>query len=382
MAIRFNSEIINQKPYQITQLQETLKRLEESGESIINASIGDPKDDTPSIIRQAGIDAIESTTFSQYPSYIGKESLRNSIKMWAKNTYNLDVDNATQIIACNGSKEAVFSFPLLFDWVKNNCILSSSLAYPVYKMSANYLNIPFIELPINEFTGFLPDLDVIPEETLTKTQLFWFNSPHNPTTAIASYDYMAKLVALAEKYNFIICSDECYNDLYTHIPPTSILEFNSEHWVCFRSLSKRSHMTGYRSGAILSKNKTLMAYLKKLRSPMGIGTPSFIQDAATVAWSDENHSNLHRDLYNTKRSLIKNALNNNGFQTFGGDAGFYIWTKHPDFNTSEALSEWFLNKGILVTPGTIFGKDGNPYIRLVFCLKDDELKDMINRIQH
>ena len=381
MGIQFNSQIINQKPYQITQLQETLKSLQAAGKSIINASIGDPKDDTPEMIRQANINAIESRPFSQYPSYIGHDALRCSIKTWAKNTHKLELDESSQIIACNGSKEAIFSFPLLFDWSNSNCILSSSLAYPVYKMSANYLNIPFIELPINESTHFLPDLDAIPKETLNKTQLFWFNSPHNPTTAIASYDYMAKLVGLAEQYNFIICSDECYNDLYTGTIPTSILDFDSEHWVCFRSLSKRSHMTGYRSGAILSKNKALMANLKKLRSPMGVGTPSFIQDAATVAWSDDTHAHLHRDLYNSKRSLIKNALNDAGFQIFGGDAGFYIWTKHPDFKTSEALSEWFLNKGILVTPGTVFGNDGNPYIRLVFCLKDETLHQMINLIQ-
>ena len=143
------------------------------------------------------------------------------------------------------------------------------------------------------------------QAVLENSQLFWINSPHNPTTAIASLDYLKRLVKLAEQYDFIVCSDECYNDLYSNQVPASILDVDSENWVCFRSLSKRSHMTGYRSGAIMSNNKTLMAHLKKMRSPMGVGSPSFVQSAATWAWGDESHVANHRDHYNQKRLKLK-----------------------------------------------------------------------------
>ncbi|MGA0242704.1 MAG: aminotransferase class I/II-fold pyridoxal phosphate-dependent enzyme, partial [Candidatus Marinamargulisbacteria bacterium] len=151
-------------------------------------------------------------------------------------------------------------------------------------------------------------------------------------------------------------------------------------WVCFRSLSKRSHMTGYRSGAIISKNTTFMTHLKKMRSPMGVGTPSFIQDAATWAWTDDHHVIGHRTHYNQKRHRVRAALTTAGFTVFGSTAGFYFWVKHSDHATSDALAEWFLHRDILVTPGTVFGADGNPYIRLVFCLRDDVLDALIQRL--
>ena len=239
--------------------------------------------------------------------------------------------------------------------------------------------IPTVSLPLTESSGFLLDLDAIDPTVLEKAQLFWINSPHNPTTAIASADYLKKLVKLAEEYDFMVCSDECYNDLYATAQPASILEIDSDHWVCFRSLSKRSHMTGYRSGAIISKNETLMAHQKTSLS-RGL-TPSFVQAAATWAWGDESHVLKHRDLYNQKRSRIKDALTLAGLDVFGGDAGFYMWVKSTNHATSESLSDWFLERGILVTPGTVFGPDGDPYIRLVFCLTDDVLTKCCQKIR-
>ena len=203
----------------------------------------------------------------------------------------------------------------------------------------------------------------------------------NPTTTVASQSYLESLVELAEKHQFIVCADECYNDLYSTDKPASVLSIDSKHWVCFRSLSKRSHMTGYRSGAILSKNEQLIQHLKKLRSPMGVGTPTFIQSAAQWAWSDAAHVEQHRLLYNNKRRRVKQALVAAELSVYGGDAGFYMWVKSANHDTSESLSDWFLDRGILVTPGTVFGSDGNPYVRLVFCLSDTTIAAMCDAIQ-
>ncbi|MEK9726480.1 MAG: aminotransferase class I/II-fold pyridoxal phosphate-dependent enzyme [Candidatus Margulisiibacteriota bacterium] len=381
MPIEYNPSILNKKTYQMATLQDKADSLRNRGVDIINATIGDPKDDTPNGIQTALIKSIESHTFSQYPAYIGKLELRQAIQAWATKKYGILLNENTQICACNGTKEAIFSLPLIFDWANEKQILFPSLSYPIYKLSAEYFNIPFTEINVNETNNFVPSLMDVSTTILEKTQLVWLNSPHNPTSAVFSKTILAEYVRLAEKYNFIICSDECYNDLYETNAPASILEFDSEHWICFRSLSKRSHMTGYRSGAILSKNKGLMTQLKKARAPMGIGTPSFIQDAATWSWQDEDHVKLHREHYNQKRRRLKNVLNSVGFNVFGGEAGFYMWVKSNQHQTSESLAEWFLDRNILVTPGTIFGNDGNPYVRIVFCLKDSVLTQMINRIQ-
>ena len=376
----FNLSVTEQPAYKITALQDQAQALRDQGVDIINATIGDPKDDTPAEVQQALVHALTSKSYSQYPSYIGSEELRISIANWASATHGIQLDPSHQIMACNGTKEAIYSFPMLFDWTKGQTILIPSLSYPVYQMSANAMQIPTVSLPLTESSGFLPNLDAIDPSILKNAQLFWINSPHNPTTAIASKFYLEQLVGLAEKYDFMVCSDECYNDLYASNQPASILEIDSEHWVCFRSLSKRSHMTGYRSGAILSKNNALMGHLKKMRSPMGVGSPSFIQAAATWAWGDELHVLNHRDLYNEKRKRVKDALTTAGLHVFGGNAGFYMWVKSPNHQSSDALSQWFLDRGILVTPGTVFGADGDPYIRMVFCLTDDVLDDCCEKI--
>lgn len=378
----FNAAVTEQPAYKITALQDKVQALRDQGLDIINATIGDPKDDTPAEVQQTLVHALTSKSHSQYPPYIGSEELRMSIAHWANATHDIQLDISHQILACNGTKEAIYSFPMLFDWSKGQTILIPSLSYPVYQMSANAMQIPTRPLPLTESSGFLPNLDAIDPSILKDAQLFWINSPHNPTTAIASKSYLKQLVGLAEKYDFLVCSDECYNDLYASNQPASILEIDSEHWVCFRSLSKRSHMTGYRSGVILSKNNALMGHLKKMRSPMGLGTPSFIQTAATWAWGDESHVVKHRNLYNEKRSRVKDALTSASLHVFGGDAGFYMWVKSSSHSTSESLSQWFLDRGILVTPGTVFGPDGDPYIRMVFCLTDDVLDDCCQKITH
>ena len=113
---------------------------------------------------------------------------------------------------------------------------------------------------------------------------------------------------------------------------------------------------------------------------MGVGTPSFIQEAAISAWNDDAHVDEHRIHYQKKRTKIKTALTSAGFEIFGGNAGFYMWVKSPNHSTSHELSEWFLNQGVLVTPGTVFGDDGNPYIRLVYCLQDKTIDQLCKKI--
>ena len=370
----YNAAVQEEAAYGIGALQEKVEALRNKGVEIINCTIGDPKDPPHPSVSDTLMQSLSSQECSQYPPYIGTKSLREALAQWATQHAGNSLCPNTQVLACNGTKEAVFSFPLLMDWSHGHHILIPSLSYPVYQMSAAYHGIPYTYLPLTESNGFLPNLQAIPAETLKKTRLFWINSPHNPTTAVASKQYLQDLVILAETYDFIVCSDECYNDLYTHTPPASIMEIDSSHWVCFRSISKCSHMTGYRSGGIFSQNTELMALLKKMRSPMGVGTPSFIQDAATWAWSNETHVEAHREHYNHKRNRLRAAVTQAGIQVFGGDTGFYMWCKSPKYHTSQALAEWFLSKGIMVTPGTVFGPDGDPYIRMVYCVTDDVLE--------
>ena len=142
----YKSEITNQPAYKITALQDKVQALHDQGVDIINATIGDPKDDTPSMVPKKITEALSSQSYSQYPMHIGSPELRHTISNWAKQNYHCELNKDTQIMACNGTKEAIYSFPMLFDWSGAQSILIPSLSYPVYQMSANYMSIPTISL--------------------------------------------------------------------------------------------------------------------------------------------------------------------------------------------------------------------------------------------
>ncbi|MCB0346712.1 MAG: pyridoxal phosphate-dependent aminotransferase [Bdellovibrionales bacterium] len=380
---RFNPYLLEEKEYPIAVLVERFNQMRAEGRDVVNLTIGDPQDDAFPLVIKKLKEVIAPARRFGYPRGIGSKSYLESVKTWAKHSYDIDIEPDTEVISCNGTKEAIFSVPLAFDWSGGKEIFIPSLSYPVYEASARTLNIPIKMLPLSEAGNFLPDLDSISPEEWRRCGLFWLNSPHNPTTAVAGKEYFAKLLELAEKYDFMLCSDECYNELYYgSAKPVSAMDFHeSRRWIVFRSLSKRSHMTGFRCGAIISKNKEVIKMLSRMRQAMGVGTPSFIQEAAREAWLDENHCVAMRESYLKKRDIILAALKKQGFHVFGAEAGFYLWVSHPSLDTSDAISDWFIAAGMLITPGTAFGSDGEGFARIVYCLTDNACYDVAARIE-
>ncbi len=366
--MEFNSLLIEHKEYPLSLLQKEVSRLRNEGRDLIDLSIGDPKDETPIQLKKNLIREVENMTHSQYPVSGGDQEYLEAISSWAKRTYNATLDIKKHILSCNGSKEAIYKIPMLLNWSTGKRIFIPSLSYPVYEESARMFGVPITTLPLKIESHFLPDLDSITESEWKTCGLFWINSPHNPTTAIASKAYFEKLLGLAKTYDFLVCSDECYNDISFDTKPASCLEFdNSEQWIVFRSLSKRSQMTGLRVGAMISKNEHLITLLKKMRSAMGVGTPTFIQKAAITAWNDDESLKKNSETYKKKRDIIASILKEKGFEIFGAEAGFYLWISHPKLPTANALYDYFLEHDIVVVPGTAFGRDGENYARMVYC---------------
>jgi aspartate/methionine/tyrosine aminotransferase len=378
--MQFNPYLITGQTYFIAALNERLAALRAEGRDIISLIMGDPIEPTWPPVREAVITALQATAVSQYPKNRGESFYLEAVSAWAERTLGQHFDPATEILSCNGTKEAIFHLPLLFDWSSGREMWIPSLSYPVYEAAARTLNVPLRTLPLSEVNGFLPDLDSLSPADWRQCQVFWINSPHNPTTAIASRSWYEKLLALAERYNFLVCSDECYNELYyTEAPPASCLEIDSPNSLVFRSLSKRSHMTGYRMGALLSRNRELIRLLGKLREPIGVGTPSFIQHGGATAWQDDAHPRVFAEGYRRKRDLISAALRAAGCRVFGAEAGFYLWFSHPDCLSSEQLVEAFIEAGLLITPGTAFGVDGEGYARMTYCVTQEVAEEVARR---
>ncbi|MFT5171603.1 MAG: aspartate/methionine/tyrosine aminotransferase [Candidatus Marinamargulisbacteria bacterium] len=379
--MQYHDYLLEAKEYPLVAIQKKVADLRQSGAEIINLTIGDPKDPTYSGANQAAQQFLEDHPSSQYPSPYGSDAYRTAVSDWARRHYSIELDPMKHILSCNGTKEAIYSIPEAFDWSRGQRIFIPSPSYPVYEASARIRKIETMSLVMTESTGFLPDLEAVSAAQWQTCQLFWINSPQNPTTAIAPKSYFSRLLALAKKYDFLVCSDECYNEIYFGDRPTSCLDFpDSTHWLVFKSLSKRSHMTGYRMGALLTKNESLIKILRKQRSPAGIGSPGFIQASGTRAWQDESHVQAFRDAYLVKRNLLKTALEKKGFQIFGADAGFYFWFRHSALPTSESITDYFLAGGIMITPGEVFGKSGEGYARMVFCESMKLCEKVANKI--
>ncbi len=379
--MQFNAYLLHAKPYFIAALNARLQDLEAQGKSVISLIMGDPLDPSYPPAREAVIESLQEQPVSQYPKPTGTPAYREAVAQWVKRVYGKTYHPDSQIISCKGSKEAIFHLPMLFDWSNGKEMWIPSLSYPVYEAAARTQKVPIRILPLSEEHGFMPDLESFTAEDWKKCQVFWINSPHNPTTAIASKAYLEKLLDLAKTYDFLVCSDECYNELYyTDAPPTSCLELDSQHCLVLRSLSKRSHITGYRMGALLSQNTQLIRLLGKLRTPIGVGIPRFLEPGGIAAWNDDEHPRAFATMYKKRRDLLTRSLEDKGFEVFGANAGFYLWFSHPQLKTSDDIMEAFIEAGLLITPGTAFGEDGEGYARMIYCVTDEICQQVAERI--
>jgi acetylornithine aminotransferase len=221
---------------------------------------------------------------------------------------------------------------------------------------------------------FLPDLDALDDDLLARTAILWLNYPNNPTAAVAPLDLYERAAELAGEHDFIVASDEAYSELWFAEPPPSALQVaDTSNVVAFNTLSKRSSMTGYRSGFVAGADWVMDA-LRAYRPTVGTAPQEFVQRASIAAWGDERHVEEARDVYRRKRELLLGAFDELGWRVAGKDATMYLWVEAPAGESSEAFAERLLGHGIVVAPGAYLGPSGEGYVRfaLVPTLEDCE----------
>jgi len=228
---------------------------------------------------------------------------------------------------------------------------------------AEFAGARVVELPLLERHGFLPDLDAVPAETWRRAALVWVNYPNNPTGATAPLALYERLAALARAHGFVLASDEAYTELWFEEPVPSALQLPD--WssvVVFNTLSKRSSMTGYRSGFVAG-DPELIAALRQFRPNVGTAPQEFVQRASVVAWGDEEHVETARAAYGRKRALFLDLFARIGLRDAGGPSTMYLWVAVPDGETSEGFAQRLLEHGVLVAPGSFLGASGEGYVR-------------------
>ena len=331
-----------------------------SGRPVYDFGIGDPREPTPEFIREALRRAVPEV--SQYPSIAGTSALRKAAAGYLARRFGVSVDPDRELLPCAGAKEALFHLPLCAAHPDRPLSWYPDPAYPVYQRAILFAGGTPRTYPLRAERDFLPDLDAISAADWRRTSIWFDCYPHNPTGAGAPRSHHEKLAALAKEHGFLVVCDEPYVDLYVSEKPHSALEVARENLIVVHSLSKRSGMTGYRSGFIAG-DAEIMRWLRDARANFGVASQSFIPEAAIAAWNDDAHVEERRKVFADKRGVLLAHLRKIGLSV-GGEGAFYLWVRVPGGETSESYAARLAERNILVMPGTQFGAEGKGFIRL------------------
>src|SRR3954467_15263363 len=312
--------LVDLAQYPFTRLDEWKADARRRGIELIDFGMGDPREVTPPFIREALVDGL--TEVSSYPRATGLPELRDAIAGWIGRRFDVEVDPAAEVVPTLGSKEAIFSFAQVAVG-ERRLVAIPEPAYPVYERGALFAGADVVAVPLAEENEWLPDLDAF--TAWDELALFWTCYPNNPTGAVAPLSFYEDLAERAREHGFLLCSDEAYSELWFDEPPTSALQVaDRTNVVVFNTLSKRSSMTGYRSGFVCAPAE-IVAALRSFRPTVGTAPQEFVQRASVAAWSDEQHVSDVREIYRVKRDTLLPALRSAGLRLSGSEATFYLW---------------------------------------------------------
>jgi succinyldiaminopimelate transaminase len=375
--MRLNPILEELGSYPIAVVHERARAMRESGKTLIDFSIGDPREPTPEFIPNALKASVPEV--SQYPTTAGLGDLRRAVADYLRRRFGVDIDPETQIIPTSGSKEAVFNTPLAFvDRVAGDTVVYGTPGYPIYERGALFAGATTEPVVLRD--DFVLRAEDVSQQLWERARIVWTCTPHNPTGAVTERSELADLLAAARSSDTLLFSDECYADVYEEAVfpsgPPSILQVagDGSHGVLsFLSLSKRSGMTGYRSGAIVGDSEAIAA-IKKLRTATGTASPEFVQAAAIAAWSDDDHAVGRRRAFATKRAVLRKAFEELGMRVVASQAGLYMWVEtDDDLDTTDRL----LAAGVVVSPGRFFGRGGEGYLRLALVPTVEECEQAV-----
>ena len=385
----FPQRFSNLPDYAFPRLRTLLDAHAPGGEAIA-MTIGEPRHPMPDFVGRVLADSLAE--FAIYPPNDGTPELLGAISGWLQRRYGVDVAQ-NRIMVLNGTREGLFNAAVALCPEEKNgkrpVVLMPNPFYQVYAIAALALGAEPVYVPATAATGFLPDYASLPKDILDRVAVAYLCSPANPQGAVASRDYWAGLMALAEQYDFRIFADECYSEIWRTTPPAGALEVaeatgaDPERVFVFHSLSKRSNLPGLRSGFVAGGPQG-MARIRQLRAFAGAPLPLPIQRVSERAWADEAHVEASRALYQQKFTVADQVFA--GMQGYQGpEGGFFLWLPVPDGETA-ALKLW-QETGVRVLPGAYLSRDvngdnpGQGYIRVAMVAPIDEMQRGLTRLR-
>lgn len=378
----FPERFSNLPEYAFPRLRKLLDAHAPGGEPVA-MTIGEPRHPMPDFVAQVLADNLAG--FGVYPPNDGTPELLAAITGWVGRRYGVAV-HPDQVMALNGTREGLFNAAIALCPEQKNgrrpVVLMPNPFYQVYAVAALAAGAEPVYVPATAANGFLPDYGRLPADILDRTAIAYLCSPANPQGTVASAEYWADLMALAEKHDFRVFADECYSDIWRTAPPVGALQAakatgtDPERVFVFHSLSKRSNMPGLRSGFVAGGPEGIRQ-IRKLRSFAGAPLPLPIQRVSERAWADEAHVEASRALYQEKFRIADQVFAGmQGYQSPEG--GFFLWLPVPD-GEAAALRLW-RETGVRVLPGAYLSREvngenpGAGYVRVALVAPKEEMQ--------
>ena len=365
-----------------------------ANQSPINMSIGEPKHPSPEFITRVLNE--NRAGFSSYPTTIGTIELRQAIVDWLNKRFHIKagvLDPEKNVLPVNGTREALFAAcQSIVDSSPDALVLMPNPFYQIYEGAALLAGAKPYYINLDQST-LLPDFASVPAEIWQRCQLLFICSPNNPTGAVMNIKQMTELISLADRYDFIIASDECYSEIYFDEtnPPVGLLQASNSinrqdfaRCLVFHSLSKRSSLPGMRSGFVAGDAQLIEKFLL-YRTYHGCAMPLPTQAASIIAWQDEKHVKENRQLYRQKFATAMDMLSP-VTEISMPEGGFYLWFKTP-FEDTQFAQQLYGQYNLTVMPGSFLSRtanDTNPgakRLRIALVSAVEECNEAIKRLQ-
>jgi LL-diaminopimelate aminotransferase len=380
--MKINSRLNGLTEYHFKRIEETKLKLLAKGKKLYDFGIGDPDLSVSEDVIKALITGFSVKGFNKYPPYDGIKELKKGIINYYNEIYNVSL-NMDEVVVLIGSKEGLNNIIPAICGIGDSIIVPDP-AYPVYEICAKLWGVETYKITLNENERYLPSINSIPQDILTKSKMLFINYPNNPTGAVADIEFYKKLVTFCNKYNIILCNDSAYNEIIkSNDKPLSILQTGTKkNCVEFGSFSKTYNMTGFRIGFAVGDVDIIKALIK-VKSNVDSGQFIPIQLAALEALKMDRSAVLkNRLVYDARRTMMEHILKSKNIKYFKPEGTFYVWCNTPEGYTTEVFCEELLLKfGIVVTPGYSFGTGGNNNFRIALTQSVEIIQEAFDKIR-
>ena len=378
-SIRLNSV----EEYYFSKKLREVSKMVQNGEPIINMGVGSP-DLFPSknVINEIK-SSLTNPSAHKYQSYQGLPELREAISQFYKNYFCINLNPLNEVLPLMGSKEGIMHISLAFLNAGDEVLIPNP-GYPTYSSVTKLVEASPVFYDLNSENNWFPNLSDIEKRDLSKVKIMWINYPHMPTGASADLSKFEELVKFAKRNNILLVNDNPYSFILNDNFLSLLSVKNSKNYVLeLNSLSKSFNMSGWRVGMLVGSSKNIEKVLK-VKSNMDSGMFYGIQKGAISALNlDSSWFEDLNKIYSERRKLIWKLAEKLNCSFDKSSKGLFVWAKLPDnIKSSEKFIDKILNENkIFIAPGTIFGSNGEGYIRFSLCIDEYKIEEAINRIE-